>query len=341
LETGATALSLATPQHEPPPKVWLRIEEAVTREANQNRASSRIPFGWLRNGWAAATACLLGWVLYALWVNVAGMNAEPTRVVSVEDSAVEVPPTNLVANATAPEPRGPAVTTNATQSQPKMSLAAMGQISGLRRQVMDLEAQLAQLSQAVTQQQALLSDPDRLKFFHLLPSEFDGITSTNMPPPSPALQRALLLAVARELGWLPATDTESGENLGVDFVDLPLAGTNQTVTTQSANSEPDPEIFSSSPSNAIPGYVLAGMDGNSDVVLALDSTVLPGATTVDLWGQVSQTDDFTSFGTVAVGDNPMVLTVHGVNSFGISEGGIFRYGPVNLNPVHPISTNAP
>jgi hypothetical protein len=44
---------------------------------------------------------------------------------------------------------------------------------------------------------------------------------------------------------------------------------------------------------------------------------------------------------MAVENNPSVLTLHGVNSFGISTGDTFLYGPVSFNPVHPVSTNAP
>ena len=69
LEASTVALALAVPQHQPPPRVWQRIEDNVTQETERKVVAPAFWRAWLRHGWAAAAACLLGWLLYALWVN--------------------------------------------------------------------------------------------------------------------------------------------------------------------------------------------------------------------------------------------------------------------------------
>jgi hypothetical protein len=115
--------------------------------------------------------------------------------------------------------------------------AAPIELLTLRTQVAQLRGQVAQISQAVTQQQALLNDPARLKFLGLAPVSNGSVISTNGL--SPQLQHAIGLAMARELGWLAGSNVSMGANSdelthgsvtnigGVDFVDLrPQQSTN-------------------------------------------------------------------------------------------------------------------
>ncbi|HYV30864.1 MAG TPA: sigma factor, partial [Candidatus Binatia bacterium] len=69
LEEGAMALSMTPPRRRPPQEVWRRIEKSVTGQTRWKLAVPSIWVGWWRHGWAAAAACLAGWLLYALWVN--------------------------------------------------------------------------------------------------------------------------------------------------------------------------------------------------------------------------------------------------------------------------------
>src|ERR1051325_11597542 len=68
LEEGATALTISCPRHLPRPQTWQRIERAVRRESRRVVVPVFLG-GWWRNGWAAAAACLIGWMLYAFWIH--------------------------------------------------------------------------------------------------------------------------------------------------------------------------------------------------------------------------------------------------------------------------------
>src|SRR5206468_11553871 len=140
----------------------------------------------------------------------------------------------------------PSTEDNATLREALERLQAWAQeIGGLHWQIAELTNQLSHLSQEVTEQQSLLSEPSRLKFFQLTPASADG-TDATVAPVSTNLQRALFLAMARELGWVPSgsgsktSQAETGSTqerqshfpnaaptnqAGVDFVDL-RTGTN-------------------------------------------------------------------------------------------------------------------
>src|SRR5438093_8406945 len=83
LERGAEALSMASPRRLPPCEVWTRIEKTVAREERRKVLNPALWSAWWRNGWAAAAACLIGWLLYALWVNHPGLpHASPASITS-------------------------------------------------------------------------------------------------------------------------------------------------------------------------------------------------------------------------------------------------------------------
>src|SRR6266542_4168642 len=69
LEEGAVALSMASPRRRPPREVWTRIEKAVTSQTRRKVVIPAFWVGWWRHGWAAAAACSVGWLLYALWTH--------------------------------------------------------------------------------------------------------------------------------------------------------------------------------------------------------------------------------------------------------------------------------
>src|SRR3954468_6131340 len=62
IEEGAVALAMACPPKRPSNEVWKNIERTIGHD-------TKIVFHWewFRNkGWAAAAACLIGWLVYAL-----------------------------------------------------------------------------------------------------------------------------------------------------------------------------------------------------------------------------------------------------------------------------------
>jgi hypothetical protein len=178
----------------------------------------------------------------------------------------------------------------------------------------ELAKQVTHLSQVLTQQQALLAESSRIKFFHLSPPAEAGVSATNAIP-SPELQRALFLAMARELGWLqlPAT-TQPGltqTNLGgVDFVDL-QPGTNtmsapinlQSLMETEPASTPESPMLASDSGNAIPGFV-----SSTNVVLAFEpSTSTPTGSALNFWTHDSS-QSFQLLGSTVLANNPRVVT---------------------------------
>ena len=115
---------------------------------------------------------------------------------------------------------------NKTPATPRLASTDSPELLRLRRQVTELQNRVTNLSQSVAQQQALLGESNRIKFFQLA-SAPGNPGAASVPSLSPALQRALFIAMARELGWFPSADASfTGTNAAfapggnVDFVDL-------------------------------------------------------------------------------------------------------------------------
>src|SRR5438132_11545686 len=90
LEEGMVALSMASPPRRAPQEVWTRIEKAMDREQRRNIVPAGFWAGSWRHGWAAAMACLVGWLLSALWVNRTGTTiTSPPPVASHTESQLE------------------------------------------------------------------------------------------------------------------------------------------------------------------------------------------------------------------------------------------------------------
>lgn len=315
LQQGAVAVAMASPRRRVPPQLWPRIEKAVRQETKPQVMNSSLWFGWLRHGWAAAAVCLLGWMLSALWADRTGSpKVEPTPL----SAKVIMQPGEITTTSIGTEAAG--VTSsprNVTHTEPRTPevnpLALTRKMDALRLQNAELLKQVTHLSQVSTQQQALLSESDRLKFFQLQPASAVNSGGSNAPVSS-ALQRALFLALARELGWLQLPGNTSSSltptnQSGIDFVDLhpgpgettapanlqSQIGTEQTVPTES------PSLASGSGS-AIPGFV-----SGSDVILAFDS-VVPANSELTFWTGNS-VHGFQSFGSAMMGTNVLVVRV--------------------------------
>jgi len=322
LEEGSVALTMASPQRRPPSHVWTRIEKAVTRSS---RTELQIPTLWKRfwwSGWAAATACIIGWLLYAVWVNrpsssnslseqtVSGINSQPGT------SIADVPR----------EKTGNIASQDRASSNPVLEMlqARAQEVGALRWQIAELTNQMTQFSQVLTNQQALLSESSRLKFFQLTPA-FAGSNAAVSTQVSPELQRALLVAMARQLGWNtsapPAaatgapTESPRVNQAGVDFVDLRPASNNAPDSVNIPQVEPQPDktletaSLVSSPSNAIPGFI-----AGTNAVLAFDSSVVAPGSSVTFLNSLSSTGASHALGTAVLGINPLVVTIPLVHS---------------------------
>jgi len=319
LEEAAVALSKASPQKRAPREVWTRIEQTLAEEAGSRRPVQRFWAGWWRNGWAAAAACLLGWLLYAWW---ADRPASPTSTPA--PVAVATNPQPRIATApqiTMPNPAHQAQAENTPTF--KLLQSRTQELGTLSWQLLQLTNRIAALSQTLTQQQALLSEASRLKFFQLASPA--GPTAASTAPVSTNLQRALVLAMARELGWTPpatpasaqkpaaadqaqanpATSTATNQ-AGVDFVDLRPANTN---TTDQPISPPrgDPGTVATSDltssSNAVPGFI-----SGTNAILAFDTSIAPSGSMLTFWN-TSFYGHSQSLGSAMLGDNPLVVSV--------------------------------
>jgi hypothetical protein len=320
LEEGAAALALAGPPKRLPKQVWTNIEKAIETERRVV-----VPWEWFRSkGWAAAAACAAGWLLYAIFTAAArsaNQRLEASRTDGVSTDAVngasvgrdESSGTNRFATANR----------DGAEERSRADASAT-ELASLHGQVRLLQGQLAQISQAVTQQQALLNDPARLKFIGLAPVRDGAVNATNGL--SPQLQHAIGLAMARELGWLGTSNWIGGSgdefsrgggmtNIGgVDFVDLRAqqAGTNSDgpanfrapldIAQSNENDPAAPTDSGTKPSGLLPAFA-----SNDHVTVALDNSVGPPGSLLTL-SSAGTNGVPVVIGSAVLGNNPVVLT---------------------------------
>jgi TolA-binding protein len=327
LEEGAVALSMASPRRRPPQEVWTRIEKSVTGKTRRRAVIPLFGAGWWGYGWAAAAACLAGWLLYALWTPRPGSPRLPAGTVA---AGVNSLPAETLADSQPAKSTTPGRTDDAENTAALQALQSSAQEIGvLRRQMAELTNRVAQLSQALAQRQALLTEASRLKFFQLGPFSAGRNGAMNVPV-SPELQRALLLAMARELGWTPpgaASETGGIESTrtnqsGVDFVDLrpdrnnAAPATDQLPVELAQTGEAGLSSLGVASSNAIPGFV-----SGTNAVLAFDASVVAAGSSLTFLTPLSS-GGFQSLGTTVLGNNPLVVTIPFAAS-GLAGGNVF------------------
>lgn len=317
LEEGMTALAQSAPRRQPPANVWRQIEREVARETGWRAMIGKLHDSWWGNGWAAAAACLAAWLLYAVWVNMRPA-APQTHTISDAESQLHA----LRTNSPLKEGNSPArlaqrgtASTNFAQSEPAGAESKL-----LRKQLADLKSQLAQMSLSLAQEQAMLGESNRLKFFQMAAGSNDG--SANVAQLSPALQKAIFLAMARELGWLPAETSADNDpaavvrtftnQWNVDFVDFRPGANNPPATPattpaqnsgtdNSSGDQPAPNPATSTP--GIPAFI-----SGQNLILAIDNSIAAkGSTLTFSTGTTPETQVFQ--GTTTIGDNPMVVTI--------------------------------
>lgn len=325
LEEGAVTLAAAAPPRRLPSDLWPQIESAVERE---RRGASRLLgwwVGWVRSGWAVATVCVVGWVLYALLVK------PPGPAIKSPEMAVQAPATSPLraSNALATRPDINAPPNNNTEFA--LLLARTQELAALNRKVADLETRLTQVSRTASQQQLLLSESNRLKFFQLSFGTGDANEPGAAPPISPRLQWALYTAMARELGWrtapgtATATTAESahGEDAkatsasGVDFVDL--RPSSNTVASPATGSKESTQVASTTASSVSSNGV-AGFIAGTSAYLAFDSLLVPNGSALTFW-ITGDTGQYQALGNTTYGNNPLVVTVP--TSAGTTGGSVF------------------
>ena len=317
LEEGAVALATASPQREPPSMLWPQIEKAVARERRSTVGILGWWVGWVRSGWAAATVCAVGWVLYALLVKPPGpaINSPGSMAKAVEGQVSESPTKER--HDTMPQPQ-PTSTVEFALFQ-----ARTQELGTLRRQIAELEGRLTQVSRTVTQQQALLSESNRLKFFQLTSGAGDGSDVTAPQALSPRLQWALYTAMARELGWRApasttgaanangrtgeahASETTSPSQSGVDFVDL--RPTSNNVANAASASQAQTDLAAAS-QGSVSNNAVAGFISGTSAFLGFDSLVAPSGSLFTFW-LMGPAGQYQAIGNATYWNNPTVVTV--------------------------------
>ncbi|HVU26170.1 MAG TPA: hypothetical protein VHG71_00270 [Verrucomicrobiae bacterium] len=342
LETGLVAAATASPRRCPPATIWQRIEKAVAKETKVKLRFPNFWHGWLRYGWATAAACLTGWLLYAFWANHRYNSALARLKLSQRET--------VIVNSTAPSPIHDAVKSPApvvTNIAFELLQSRTQEINELRGRIAQLETETTQLSRSLAQQQSLLSESSRIKFYHLV-SDSVANNNPNPPPLSPGLQRAVSTALARELGWLPTTPQsveQIGGNLpatpmtiaGVDFIDLRPGNNQQQVQLQSQspsqpqNNQPvtdnntataqmqpqaqpqvdsqvqQPQSSATSQAASTSQPTIPAYVSGDNLVVALDSTVVPAGSSVMLTTYDANQNQ--TGGSFTLGNNPVVVTI--------------------------------
>jgi hypothetical protein len=278
LEQGVVALAAAVPQREAPPEMWPRIGSEIAR---QIRRETWLPFlrpRRLPGGWAVAGIALVVITVQGFWFRAA-VQSRPERAPAAGVAAVAIPrPAPVqIAESTPPVPA------------PRNNFAAdeSARIAVLQGKISKLEEQLARQSAATQTVPDTVAPAVALaRGVQLLPPA--GGLQRGTKYISPELQQALLLAVAREMGWTlntPASDSAFGTNQpAVDFADLnsPAGGSAGTTPVQVASGSPaSPADFQTSPS----GLPSAGLPFENSSA----STTLPvaGASTTALANPVA------------------------------------------------------
>lgn len=352
LEEGATVVGVGCPPRKAPPFMWERIERAVNEE---RRSPKIVPlFGswgevWRNAGWAAA-ACLAAWIFVGVYRSETKSGRVEGGVVA-ENAGTEI--TNFVVVGNGIGSEGQKVLEGKKETVTKETREKDSE--RLRADLENLQRQVGAMSQMITQQQAMLGEPNRFKFLTLA-------STANAAPInglSPQLQRALFLAMARELGWLNASNDvmhgpfddrarSGGTNaMNVDFVDL--RSTNggpvrfkaqkekEPVETQMAETANDATPTQlASLASAVPAFASA-----DHVVMAVDPSIVATGSEVVVGLNMGGHIEFV--GSAVMGNNPMVITFQAnglADGAGTLQLNLLRGGSSNLIEFVPLVVRA-
>jgi anti-sigma-K factor RskA len=321
LEDGVLALTMAMPRRNPPPQAWQNIQTAIKEEKAPRTLSLLFRSPGMRHGLAAAACAILGWCLHLWWTQEgASSSARPevaVREPSVRQAVSSAPLPAPVTVHVSPRPETFGHTSLTADASSFEERKAAAHTAALQRRIAELETQVSHLTRTATQHQSQGPDLSRLSFFNLSPQ---AATSGRKSSPSPELQRALLVALARELGWLsPRTQMEGQEQkhddhapvtpqsheAGVDFVDLTPAGSATPRRPEPLASDVPP---STNPAGSdVSTSLIPAFAGASNLTFALDAATA-GGDTITVWSAEGSGQPV-SLGNVALKAGSTVVTV--------------------------------
>jgi hypothetical protein len=317
LEEGVVVLSTGLPHCRPPSGIWAGIEKAVGRQ-RQPDATAWWRSCW-RNGWAAAALCLLGWSLHVILLN----NHPSARTKTTGPAPAHE---TIVANASPATEHPVSLPPAPTNTERLLLQVRAEEISDLRLRINAMAQETNDLSHLLAQERTRLAETNRIKFY-----QFTTASASNgdaaAPPLSPAMQRAVLISVGRELGWLPMATQSHLRNghvvntvNGIDFVDLrPTTGVvdNQPANQSTAppnqpSRQPDSQLLSqpqaeSQVADVTPPSIPAFVSGDKHIVGVDSSIALPNSSvTLTVSDGSSQVITFAS---LSIGENPTMITL--------------------------------
>ena len=294
LAEGLVALALAAPPMKAPSAAWANIAAAVGRPAQKNSPLAFWKFNWLTGGLAFAGCLAFAFLIHALWFqpgrpetksvtansggNTSVMPATETALVSVESA------TNKFNTAA-----------HTGKNSPTNSLGGAAELFAVSESVPKVESSAA-----------------------LRLTSLGGAVAHGRARLSPKMQRAVLLAVARQIGWQaetsPVVDAGANSNGGaqVDFVDLTDASASPSLALAGLTDlPPNFSALKIDPANEVP-IVAWG----SDLLVTLDpATLPPDAGPVSVWA-LDGDGNQGLIGTVNLGSNPTVITIRGADTSG-------------------------
>jgi hypothetical protein len=321
LQSGTEALARAVPRQPLPSGLWSEIESAIDAERRVVAVSFRRKWAWV--GWAAA-ACFAGWLLLGLGVD---RSNKPT-IADAPELGTPQSPTAV----TASHPEGAPLRTGlpSPSGSPTPTIAQRSGVSPhdpLQERIAALEGRMAEISQTLTQRPPVAGAVGLggIRFFQL-PADGQAL-GPGAPALSPEMQRALLLALARELarqqpggdGMLGSQSLAVENGLGVDFIDLVSGSRGQIATNAApelrAQAQSAPGEFRASESTTTDRAVLAGtggitgfVNGDRTVLIVAGSSVPAGYDHVSVTG-FSAAGTATTYGSFSVTGNPVVVSV--------------------------------
>jgi hypothetical protein len=271
MEQSIVAIAEASPIYEAPPKVWPRIETTLGRQVRNENWLSLFQLGWIFNSRALAGVAMTVIIVQWFWFHFSVPTQSGEFLVANGRFVAKPEPKPMepekISSQTPAESRDKVTVQEATEELTKRA--------ALLARIASLENQLARVTATAQQATSKVATP-ALASTHSIQLSLPVGFQRGAKNLAPEVQQALLLAVAREMGWtynLPVSDSNQDSTtnqMALDYVDLNSSNSNakyisnptETTATESINSHPGSSIL---PTNG-------GFDGH------LGSPIMPPTT---------------------------------------------------------------
>jgi hypothetical protein len=288
LEEGVLALALSAPQVPVPKDAWTNIAAAIAPVLPRENIFSFARLNWLTGGLAVAVFLAAVFGIQSLWLKSAGPEK---NFIAQNSGPVESSPTN---SSPAPENIPQLAVENLSVSNSESVATAPG------KKLETASARVVNPLPAVANAASAVREPLR---------SASGDSSVRRAARlSAPMQRAVLVALARQLGLTNDTIAAAQNPPPVDFVDLPNVALNGSPTAALTPLEnfPPVDLTTLSP-NA--GGDLPMFTADNNLVVTIDPATLPAdAGPVTVW-ELDADGNQNLIGNFNLGANPTVVTI--------------------------------